>query len=102
MADLAKVQEVFGDEAFVKDLLALETPEEVQAELQKKGLDFTVEDIVKAKDAIAKKRDAGEELSDEDLEGVAGGAAGEFVDELIIGAGAVISGFSYIINTYKW
>ncbi|NPV91238.1 MAG: Nif11-like leader peptide family natural product precursor [Firmicutes bacterium] len=102
MADQAQIQEVFGDEAFVKNLLALETPEEVQAALQKKGVDFTVEDIVKVKDAIAKRQNAGEELSDEDLEGVAGGSVGEIVDGVIVFAGNTLSALGNSISTYKW
>ncbi|NPV91237.1 MAG: Nif11-like leader peptide family natural product precursor [Firmicutes bacterium] len=102
MADQAKVQEVFSDEVFVKNLLALETPGEVQAALRNKGLDFTVEDIVKIKDAVAKKQNAGEELSDEDLEGVAGGSVGEIVDGVIVFAGNMISFLGNEISTRKW
>ncbi|NPV91236.1 MAG: hypothetical protein HPY50_10755 [Firmicutes bacterium] len=83
MEDQAKVQEVFSDEAFVKNLLALETPGEVQAALQNKGVDLAVEDIVKIKDVIVKRQNAGGELSDEDLEGVAGGTLGDKVGESI-------------------
>ncbi|NPV91233.1 MAG: Nif11-like leader peptide family natural product precursor [Firmicutes bacterium] len=101
MADQAKVQEVFSDEVFVKNLLALETPEEVQAALQKKGVDLTVEDIVKIRDLIAKKQNAGE-LSDEDLEGVAGGTFNEFVGEIIIATGEYVSSIGKIISDYIW
>ncbi|NPV91234.1 MAG: Nif11-like leader peptide family natural product precursor [Firmicutes bacterium] len=101
MADQAKIQEVFSDEAFVKNLLVMETPEEVQEALQKKGVDLTVEDIVKIRDLIAKKQNAGE-LSDEDLEGVAGGTVGEFIGDIIVRTGDVIQYIGTIVFANQW
>jgi len=68
-----KLQEVFSDEVFVKSLLALETPEEVQVLLKTKDVELSVEEIIKVKDLMASKMASGEELSDEDLDNVAGG-----------------------------
>ena len=73
-----RIKEVFSDEAFVKELLSKETPEEVQAMLAEKDIDATIDEIVKLRDLIimkAQKAQSGEELDDEDLEDVAGGSA---------------------------
>lgn len=66
-----KVKEVFSDKAYVEGLLKLETPEEVQASLKEKGVEFSIQDILKAKDLLAKSENG--ELSDEELESVTGG-----------------------------
>ena len=38
----AKIKEVFSDEAFVKELLEKETPEEVQEILEKKDIELSI------------------------------------------------------------
>jgi len=69
----AAISEVFRDEAFVKGLFAMETPEEVQKAMSGKGIELTVEQIVKIKELIIKRLDTGRELSEEELEDVTGG-----------------------------
>lgn len=73
-----RIKEVFSDEAFVKELLSKETPEEVQAMLAEKDIDLTIDEIVKLRELIIKKlqkaQSGEEELGDEDLEDVAGGS----------------------------
>ena len=103
MMNEAMVREVFADEGFVKSLFAMETPEEVQTALRGKDVELSVEEIIKIKNMIVKKMESGEELSEEELEGVAGG----FLDfglsavaiisiigiaGLLAGGGAVIGG----------
>ena len=66
-----KIREVFSDEKFVKSLMELETPEEVQKALAEKDIDLSVEDIKKIAELLQKKADG--ELSDDELESVAGG-----------------------------
>ena len=68
-----RVKQVFSDEEFVKGLFQLDTPEEVQTALAGKGIDLSVPDIIKIKDLLQHKIQSGEELSEEDLEGVTGG-----------------------------
>ncbi len=73
-----RIKEVFSDEAFVKELLSKETPEEVQDMLVDKDIDMTIEEIVKLGEIIAQKLKNAEngedfELSEDDLEDVAGG-----------------------------
>ena len=72
-----QVKEVFSDETFVKSLLELETPTEVQAALQEKGIDMTESEIISLRDEIVKqaqKISEGGELSADQLDDVAGGA----------------------------
>jgi len=66
------VKKLFADEEYVKGLVALETPEEVQASLKEQGLECSVEDIMKIKDLLPKFKDG--ELNDEELESVSGGS----------------------------
>ena len=72
-----RIKEVFSDEAFVEKILSTETPEEVQELLEDKDIEMSIGEIEKAKEMILKKLedpDAELELSDEDLEDVAGGS----------------------------
>ncbi len=63
--------ELFSDEQFVKKLFNLETPEEVQAVLADNDVEISVEEILKIRELLIKKENG--ELSDEELEEVAGG-----------------------------
>ena len=102
----ATIREVFSDEVFVKGLFALETPVEVQQALRQKDINLSVDEIVKARELLLKRLETGAELSEEELEGVAGGVVfecvvgGLFVGALIIGliAGAGAVGGAYIVN----
>ena len=71
------IKEVFSNEAFVKELLTLETPAQVQVALKEKDIDMTENEIIGIRDELAKlveKAQSGEELSLEQLDDVAGGA----------------------------
>jgi len=73
-----KMKELFSDQAFVKKLTEMETAAQVQAELKKKGLDLSENDVVKIKEEINKHLKSGkkaEELSLEALDDVAGGSS---------------------------
>ena len=73
----AKIKEVFSDEAFVKELLEKETPEEVQEILEKKDIELSIEEIVNLREMlmerIEKAQSDDEELLEDDLESVSGG-----------------------------
>jgi len=74
--DEKRIKEVFSDEVFVKGLLELEAPEEVQAALKTKDIDFTMDEIMRLHDELVKtgkKADENGELSLEQLDDVAGG-----------------------------
>ena len=68
-----KIQEVFSDEAFFKEIFSKDTPEEVQTILAEKDIELSIEDILKLRKIIEKKLNQGVELSDDDLEDVSGG-----------------------------
>ena len=68
-----KIQEVFSDEAFLKEIFSKETPEEVQTILAEKDIELSIEDILTLRKIIEKKLNQGVELSDDDLEDVSGG-----------------------------
>jgi predicted ribosomally synthesized peptide with nif11-like leader len=71
--DEMHIKEVFSNEAFVKSIMELETPEEVQEALQKEGIDLSVDEIVTIMKLAEKKIANGGELSEEELESVTGG-----------------------------
>ncbi len=64
-----------ADPAFGKKLVELETAEEAQSFLKAEGLEFTVEELKSFAEAVNKYGDSDGELSEEALEGVAGGVA---------------------------
>ena len=89
-----KLKEVFSDEAFVKSLFELESAGEVQAALKEKGIEFSEEEIISIRDFLLKVEESDitkeqlekwtvqledGELSEEELENVAGGIVLETV-----------------------
>ena len=88
-----RIKEVFADEAFVKELFSKETPEEVQAMLEDKDIELSIDEIVKLKELLEKKvENPDAELSDEDLEDVAGGCYGI----VVVACFAVVFGGSIV------
>lgn len=89
------IREVCQDEGFIKSLLTLETPEEVQAALQGKGVEFSVDEIKAIREIMLKKIDSGAELSEAELAEVTGGVylaltAGAII--LLMAMGGIIGG----------
>ena len=69
----ALIKEIFSDEAFLKSLAEMETAEEVQAALKEKGLDLSIDDILKIQKTLTSQENG--ELSEDEMENVAGGFA---------------------------
>jgi predicted ribosomally synthesized peptide with nif11-like leader len=86
-----KIQEVFADKEFVEKLLAMDTPEEVQAAVKEKGLELTLEEIEATKKSIVNslEKNDSDEVSDDQLEQVAGGFA---ITTALVIAGAITAG----------
>ena len=71
-----KMKEFLQNEEAVKKLLDLETDEEIQALLATYEIDMTLAEIAQVRKAVeARFSNEDEELSDDDLENVAGGFA---------------------------
>lgn len=66
------LKEVLSDTDFAKSLAEMETPEEVQAALKEKGVDISLEDIAAIQNVLENQNEG--ELSEDDLENVAGGS----------------------------
>ena len=80
--NLERMKEVFEDEAFVKELLTLETAQEVQEALSQKGVELTVEEIEQVADLLSRHQTR--ELSEKEekiLEGLNRYQAGELSEE---------------------
>ena len=68
----SKLKELLSNEEFMNKILAMEEPENVQKAFKEEGLELTM-DEVKALGAAFTKAAEGKELSEEDLDNVAGG-----------------------------
>ena len=71
-----RIREVFSDKEFLAELISMEIPEEIQAALAEKNIDFTIDEICTIKKLVElslEKAEAGEELNEEELSEIAGG-----------------------------
>ena len=71
-----RIREVFSNKEFLTELIAMEVPEDIQAALVEKDIDFTIDEICKMKEMVEKgieKAAVGEELSEDELNKIAGG-----------------------------
>lgn len=85
-----------ADESWAEKLFGLETADEVQSFLKEEGLEFSVDEINLFRDQLLKIVQKGE-LSDEDLEDVAGGS----ISGAIAATCAVIS-CVHTVSGGKW
>ena len=89
---IAKIKEIFADKEFVAKVLEMETAEEVQAAVKAQGVELTLEEIEATKAELANQienKDS-DEVSDEQLEQVAGGMA--ITTAVIIAGGLLAAG----------
>lgn len=63
-----------ADPVFAEKLIELETADDAQSLLKAEGLEFTVEELSSFADAVNRYGESEGELSDEALDGVAGGS----------------------------
>ena len=100
----ALIKEVFSDKEFVESLLGLETPEEVQTALKVKDLDLSIEDIENIQKALTAQENS--ELSEEEMENVAGGFAitAGIISAVagVIGATAGSGSFVHNVSRGRW
>lgn len=95
-----QIKELFSDETFVASILEMETPEEVQKALSERGLDLSLEEINTIQNSLSNEE---EELSEDQLEEVAGGfAVTTLVCGLIIGGAAAGGAFSLGKAVHGW
>ena len=104
-AKIEKLQELLKDEAFAKELLTKEEPEDVQALFEANGVELSLDEVKAIGDALDKvasgeitaeqiEKTANGELSEDDLAEVAGGELATLTACAIIFAGSVIVGGS--------
>ena len=96
-----KFEKLMQDEAFAEKLLSLDEDTEIQALLSENGVEFTLEQIAAIKKGvIAQLNGEDAELSEDDLEDVAGGIA---VGTAITVAVGVAKGlFALGKGVHKW
>lgn len=95
-----KLKELLKDEAFVKELVEQETVEDAQKLLASKGVDISVDQLNEIRKGVAARLEEGEELSDEQLENVAGG----FADAItaVVDAVIAVGDFVHTVTRRRW
>lgn len=95
-----KLKELLKDEAFVKELVEQETVEDAQKLLASKGVDISVDQLNEIRKGVAARVEEGEELSDEQLENVAGG----FADAItaVVDAVIAVGDFVNTVTRRRW
>ena len=73
MANQAVLEKVFADEAFVKQLVEMEKPEDVRDALNAKGAEVTTEEVQQIAKSLSQQAEG--ELDEDALEDVAGGVS---------------------------
>ena len=110
--DQERLKEVLKDEAFVKELLAMEEPEQVQEALEEKGVPLTLDEIKNLGEFVSKVASgeipqetveamANGELSEAELEEVAGGVVVELI--IVLGVAAFFgAGMVFEAVEHRW
>jgi lactobin A/cerein 7B family class IIb bacteriocin len=103
--DEMHIKELFSNEEFVKSIMELETPEEVQEALRKEDIELSTDEIVKILNLVEKKSSDDGELTEEDLESVSGGILGIFISLIVVGILALAgmaTGGAMSLNRRRW
>ncbi|MDD3852446.1 MAG: Nif11-like leader peptide family RiPP precursor [Syntrophomonadaceae bacterium] len=102
---LAKLQaKIEADKSLGEKLFSKENPQDVQQLLKEQGIEFSLDEIEVLKNALVKISEKGsDELSDEDLENVAGGSLTVMAIVAIVGAiaGAVTAAGGVVDNAVR-
>lgn len=69
-----KLNILLQDKSFLEKLVSLETDAEVQAFLAENGIELSITQIITIKNGIAAKLGENEELSEDELKNISGGA----------------------------
>ncbi len=85
------------DEEFLKEIVVLETIEEVQQAFKEKDVDISIEDLEKIRELIIKSMDNNYELSEEELEKICAGFA--ITGALIFIAKALLTGALGVVGS---
>ena len=109
--DEAKLREVLSDEEYVKELLAMESEQQVQLSLEERGIELSLDQIRQIGEFVRKVQNgevsqeqlehmANGELTEDELEQVAGGSFLAFALTVIIGGAAIGGTMNAVI--YSW
>lgn len=82
-----KMKKLVQDQEFMNKLLACEEPEQVQKLFADNGVEITLEEVKALGKALAGMAQSDGELSEDDLEGVAGGSFQSVIRELCAALG---------------
>lgn len=86
MNEQEKILTLINDKDFIKNLISLDSEEEVVKLFASHDVSLTTQDVHKILEGVEKKLESSEELDENDLENVAGGvSAGDAIPALIDG-----------------
>ena len=94
-----RVKGAFSDELFVRDLFALDEPEQVQIKLKEKGIVLTLDEVRMIPRALRKAQQSGDELFESDLEDVAAGVIAPVAVALIVDC---VTSYSAFVQNRNW
>lgn len=92
-----KLNILLQDKSFLEKLVSLETDAEVQAFLAENGIELSITQIITIKNGIAAKLGEKEELSEDELKSISGGAE---IPEIITSIADAIGALGDYID--KW
>lgn len=97
---MATVKEVLSNQEVAEEFFSKETPEEAQAFLQERGVEISLDEIKEIGAALEKMQDG--ELSEDDLENVAGGGVIRDAYDDIISIGKEIFSRRNMNKVKRW
>ncbi|MBO6159500.1 MAG: hypothetical protein J6P72_09640 [Firmicutes bacterium] len=99
--NMERLNQLLEDKAFVEKMMSLDTKEEVKEIFNANGVDFTMEDVEDMAKELERVSEAGDEISEDALEDVAGGFAITLAGVVAAGKIAVAVGAAGL-SIYKW
>lgn len=98
-----KIKSILADEEFVSNLSSLEEPEDVRKAFEDRGVELSVEDITKMRDILAKNAENPDgELSEDELEDVAGGELITICTLIGVAIGGAVGGGLFFSRIRRW
>lgn len=99
--EMEKLNELTNDKAFVEMMMSQETPEDVQRVFNEHGVPLTLDDVKRIGSALAQMEEPTSELSEDDLDSVAGGVVLTAATCWAV-AKAIIAIGGAALAIYKW
>lgn len=97
----SKLKELLANEEFAKKIFAIEEPEDVQKAFKEAGLELTMDEVKALGSALANAAE-GKELSEDDLDSVAGGITPAATIGVVVGIVGIAGVITKISKSDWW